>query len=107
MQLDQLLREMMEEGASDLRLKARRPPLMRVNGRLFPVKKHPVVTPDDLSSLVETVLNPQQKQKLRETLSVDLGYGVRGLARFRGNIYLQRGSLAAAFRLIPESVPPP
>src|SRR5581483_4360333 len=57
-----------------------------------------------LHEMMESILTPQQKAKLEQNMSVDLGYGVHGLARFRGNIYLQRGTVAAAFRLIPFSI---
>jgi twitching motility protein PilT len=103
MHLDELLRIMTKQGASDLHLKPTRPPLMRINGRLVPLQAEPL-TPPMLQEMVEQILTPQQKAKLEQTCSVDLGYGVHGLARFRGNIYLQRGTYAAAFRLIPFTI---
>jgi twitching motility protein PilT len=103
MHLDELLRIMTKQGASDLHLKPTRPPLMRINGRLVPLQADPL-TPGILQEMVEQVLTPQQKIKLEQSMSVDIGYGVHGLARFRGNIYLQRGTLAAAFRLIPFNI---
>lgn len=104
MQIDDLLRTMTERGASDLHLKPTRPPLMRVNGRLLPVENADPLTPKEIEGMIHEILTPQQEAKLQETMSVDLGYGVHGLARFRGNIYLQRGTLAAAFRLIPYQI---
>jgi twitching motility protein PilT len=103
MRIDDLLRTMTEQGASDLHLKPTRPPLMRVNGRLLPVQAEPL-NPKDIEAMVHEILTPQQKEKLLKSMSVDLGYGVHGLARFRGNIYMQRGTLAAAFRLIPYQI---
>jgi len=103
MHLDELLRIMTKQGASDLHLKPTRPPLMRVNGRLVPLQTEPLA-PGELQAMVESILTPQQKAKLEQNMSVDLGYGVHGLARFRGNIYMQRGTLAAAFRLIPFNI---
>jgi twitching motility protein PilT len=103
MNLDDLLRLMTDQGASDLHLKPTRPPLLRINGRLMPLKSEPL-TPQVISGMVEAILSPQQKARLEQSMSVDLGYGVHGLARFRGNIYLQRGTLAAAFRLIPFNI---
>ena len=103
MQIDDLLRTMTEQGASDLHLKPTRPPLMRVNGRLLPLKAD-ALNPKDIEAMIDEILTPQQQEKLQKTCSVDLGYGVHGLARFRGNIYLQRGTLAAAFRLIPYQI---
>jgi twitching motility protein PilT len=103
MHLDELLRIMTKQGASDLHLKPTRPPLMRVNGRLVPLQADPL-TPGILQEMVEQILTPPQKAKLEQSMSVDIGYGVHGLARFRGNIYMQRGTLAAAFRLIPFNI---
>jgi twitching motility protein PilT len=94
---------MTQQGASDLHLKPTRPPLLRLNGRLVPLQSEPL-TPPVLRGMVENILTPQQLQKLEESCSVDIGYGVHGLARFRGNIYLQRGTVAAAFRLIPFNI---
>jgi twitching motility protein PilT len=103
MELDRLLKFMTDKGASDLHLKPGRPPLLRLTGRLIPIDAQPM-TPDALSSLLLPILTPQQKGRLEERMSVDLGYGVRGLARFRCNIYMQRGTLAACFRRIPYQI---
>jgi twitching motility protein PilT len=102
-ELDDLLRQTTERGASDLHLKPTRPPLVRVSGRLIALDGAPL-RPDDIQRMVVPILNPQQKARLDERMSVDIGYGVHGLARFRGNIYVQRGTLAAAFRLIPYQI---
>lgn len=100
MNLEELLKFVTEKGASDLHLKPTRPPMLRINGRLMPIEAEPL-KPEKIREMILPILTPQQKAKLEQTLSVDLGYGVRGLARFRGNIYMQRGTLAAAFRRIP------
>jgi twitching motility protein PilT len=101
--LDELLRQMTERGASDLHLKPTRPPLVRVTGRLFPIEADPL-KPEDILGLLEPVMKPHQRKKLEERQSVDFGYGVHGLARFRANVYYQRGTLAAAFRRIPYQI---
>ena len=103
MTIDELLRVMTKQGASDLHIRPARPPLMRINGRLLPLKTDPL-KPNEVEGMLFAILSAQQKEKLEETMSVDIGYGVPGLARFRGNIYRQRGTLAAAFRLIPYEV---
>ncbi|HYG61932.1 MAG TPA: PilT/PilU family type 4a pilus ATPase [Thermoanaerobaculia bacterium] len=103
MDLDRLLKFMTDKGASDLHLKPTRPPLLRVTGRLLPIETEPL-TPEDLSHMLLKILTPQQKARLDERMSVDIGYGVRGLARFRGNIYMQRGTLAASFRRVPYQI---
>ncbi len=103
MDLNQLLAVMTKQGASDLHLKPTRPPLVRLNGKLLPLKADPLGR-EDMEALVQQILTPAQKLKLEETLSVDIGYGVQGVARFRGNIFMQRGNLAACFRRVPYEV---
>jgi twitching motility protein PilT len=103
MDLDRLLKFMTDKGASDLHLKPTRPPLLRITGRLMPLEAEPL-KPEDLNEMLLGILTPRQKTKLEEKLSVDIGYGVRGLARFRGNIYMQRGTIAASFRRIPYQI---
>lgn len=103
MDLDRLLKFMTDKGASDLHLKPTRPPLLRITGRLMPLEAEPL-KPEDLNEMLMGILTPRQKAKLEEKLSVDIGYGVRGLARFRGNIYMQRGTIAASFRRIPYQI---
>jgi twitching motility protein PilT len=100
MDLDALLKLMTDKGASDLHLKPTRPPLLRISGRLLPIESPPL-RPDELTSMLLAILTPSQKARLEERMAVDIGYGVRGLARFRGNLYMQRGTLAASFRRVP------
>lgn len=101
--LNDLLRFMTKKGASDLHLKPMRPPLVRLQGRLMPIKSPPL-KPPEVEAMVLPLLTPAQKQKLDERQSVDLGYGVPGVARFRCNIFQQRGSIAAVFRRIPFEI---
>jgi twitching motility protein PilT len=103
MELDRLLKLMTDKGASDLHLKPTRPPLLRISGKLIPVDLPPV-TPDEMTEMLVGILSQPQRLKLEERLSVDIGYGVKGLARFRGNIYVQRGNLAACFRRVPYQI---
>ena len=103
MELDRLLKLMTDKGASDLHLKPTRPPLLRISGRLLPLEAE-ALTMDKLNEMLLGILSPRQKTRLEEKMSVDLGYGVRGLARFRCNIYMQRGNIAACFRRIPYQI---
>ena len=103
MELDELLRFMTQKGASDLHLKPMRPPLLRIHGKLMAIESDPLA-PGDIERMCLGILNQQQKKRLDERMSVDVGHGVHGLARFRGNFYLQRGTLAAAFRRIPFDI---
>ncbi len=101
--LDDLLRFMTKKGASDLHLKPTRPPLLRLQGKLLPIKSM-ALKPKEIEEMVLPLLNPWQHRKFEEFQSVDIGYGVAGVARFRCNIYQQRGSIAAVFRRIPFDI---
>ncbi len=103
MDLDQLLTIMTKQGASDLHIKPTRPPLLRMNGKLLPLKTDALKL-EEIGQMVDKILTPPQKKKLEQQMSVDLGYGVPGVARFRGNIFMQRGNLAACFRRIPFQI---
>lgn len=103
MDLDQLLTIMTKQGASDLHVKPTRPPLLRLDGRLLPLKTDPL-TIEQIHAMVDKLLTPAQKRKLEENMSVDLGYGVPGVARFRGNVFVQRGNIAACFRRVPFDI---
>ncbi|MEO6323082.1 MAG: PilT/PilU family type 4a pilus ATPase, partial [Thermoanaerobaculia bacterium] len=104
MDLTELLKFVTKKEASDLHLKPGRPPLLRINGRLVPLKTDPL-QPKEIEEMVLTILTPYQKEKLQQNYAVDIGYGVTGIARFRGNIFLQRGSWTAVFRRIPYQIP--
>jgi twitching motility protein PilT len=101
--LNDLLVYMAKQEASDLHLKPMRPPLVRVRGKLIPVKTEPL-KPTDLERLLLPLLSKQQKEKFDTLQAVDFGYGVPGVARFRANVYMQRGTVGAVFRRIPIQV---
>jgi twitching motility protein PilT len=90
--------------ASDLHLKPMRPPLLRIKGKLVPLKAE-ALQPKELEEMLLEILTTAQREKLERHQSVDLGYGLAGVARFRANVYIQRGSLAAVFRRIPFKLP--
>ncbi len=95
---------MAKKEASDLHLKPMRPPLLRIKGKLIPLNTEPL-QPKDLETMLQEILSPAQRQKFDQNQSVDLGYGLHGVARFRANIFIQRGSMAAVFRRIPFKIP--
>jgi len=101
--LDDLLKFMTKKGASDLHLKPTRPPLVRLQGKLVAIK-YPALKPKDIEGMVMPLLNPVQRKKFEDRQSIDIGYGVTGVARFRCNIYQQRGATAAVFRRIPFEI---
>ena len=103
MELKELLMFMTKKGASDLHLKPMRPPLLRIQGRLLPIKADPL-PPDEVETMISDILTSAQKKRFDSHQAVDLGYGVPGVARFRCNIFLQRGTMAAVFRRVPFDI---
>jgi twitching motility protein PilT len=81
-----------------------RPPLLRIKGRLIPLNAD-ALQPKDLEEMLLSILTPAQRERLEAHQSVDVGYGLTGVARFRCNIFVQRGSYAAVFRRIPFKLP--
>ncbi len=102
--LSQLLKTMVEQGGSDLHVTTNSPPQIRVDGRLIPLKLPPL-TPNETKQLCYSVLTDAQKHRLEEDLEIDFSFGVKGLSRFRANVYNQRGAIGGAFRSIPHVIP--
>jgi twitching motility protein PilT len=101
-----VIREVVQQGASDLHITPGSPPMIRLKGSLVPVRDAPRLTPTDTRELVYTILSSSQRQRFEEELQLDFAYTAPALGRFRVNVFLQRGSVGAAFRLIPsETVP--
>src|SRR2546428_1549783 len=99
-----LLTIMIERGASDLHITTGPPPQIRLHGKLTPLTQFERLTPQDTQRLAYSVLNEGQKQKFEEDNELDLSFGIQGLARFRCNVYRQRGAVAAAIRVIPIKI---
>ena len=99
-----LLTIMIERGASDLHVTTGTYPQIRQNGKLQPLTEFEQLTPQDTQRLAYSVLNEGQKQKFEEDNELDLSFGIQGLARFRCNVYRQRGAVAAAIRVIPIKI---
>jgi twitching motility protein PilT len=102
--IDDLLRIVVEKGASDLHLCAGVPPVIRVDGRLIPTN-YEKATPQDTQRLMYDILTDEQIQRFESTLELDFSYSLGKIARFRVNVYRDRGAVAAAFRLIPTRIP--
>jgi twitching motility protein PilT len=102
--LQELLTAMVERGASDLHLSCATQPQIRLNGNLEPLTQFGALAPADTQRLVYSVLNDAQRRRFEEGRDLDLSFGVDGLARFRCNVYRQRGVICAAMRLIPYRV---
>ena len=103
MELNELLMFMTKKGASDLHIKPMRPPLLRIQGRLIPIKANPL-QPEEVEKMLGDIMKPGQRARFDERQAVDMGYGVPGIARFRCNIFLQRGTMAGVFRRVPFEI---
>ncbi len=101
--LNELLKQMVEQGGSDLHITTNSPPMVRVDGVLKPLN-HPSMTPAETKQIAYSILTDNQKHRLEETLEIDFSFGLKSLARFRANVYHQRGAIAAAFRQIPYEI---
>src|SRR5580658_3664150 len=101
--LHQLLKAMIEKGASDMHITTGSPPLRRIDGDIVPLKLPPLGAVES-KALCYSVLTEEQKIEFEKTSELDLSFGVKALSRFRANIYVQRGAVAGAFRAIPFKV---
>jgi len=99
-----LLKLMVEKGASDLHITTGSPPRVRIHGRLIPMTEYPPLTPADTKALCYSILTDRQKHKFEENSELDLSFGIKGVSRFRANIFMQRGAVAGAFRSIPFNI---
>jgi twitching motility protein PilT len=105
MELNQILTKAMQMGASDIHLKHGVMPVVRVHGRLMPIDKNEKrLTGDEIAEMAAQIMTPIHRKKFSETHEVDMGYGVPGLARFRINIFQQRGTVGMVIRAIPFNI---
>ena len=101
--LSDLLKKMIDMEGSDLHVTTNSPPQVRVHGHLTPLDLPPL-TAAETKQLAYSVLTDAQKHRFEENLELDFSFGLKGLARFRGNIFNQRGATAAVFRVIPYEI---
>jgi twitching motility protein PilT len=101
--LQQLLKTQSEQGASDLHISVGTPPQLRIHGELCPVKVEPL-TATDTEQLCYSVLTEEQRRLLEEHKEIDLSFSVKGVARFRANIFRQKSAIGGVFRLIPHQI---
>lgn len=102
--LEQLLRLTVEKKGSDLHIVVGMPPCIRIDGDIIK-QDYPPMKPADVENMLTPIMSEKNKRDLQETLELDLAYSVPQCARFRGNVIVQRGTLAAVFRAIPFEVP--
>jgi twitching motility protein PilT len=103
--LQDFLKIVAEKGGTDLHISAESPPAMRLNGELRSLP-FPPLSSSDTKTLCYSVLTETQKHRFEEEQELDFSFGIRGLSRFRGNLFIQRGSIGGAFRTVPYSARP-
>src|SRR5216117_88412 len=101
--LPELLKTLVEMDGSDLHIATSTPPQVRVHGHLQRLPL-PELQPSETKQLVYSVLTDAQKKRFEEMLELDFSFGIKGLARFRCNVFNQRGAVGAVYRLIPEKI---
>jgi twitching motility protein PilT len=104
--LSDLLKKLTELGGSDLHVTTNTAPQVRVHGELHPLEGYRTLTSADTKQLAYSVLTDAQKHRFEENLELDFSFGVKGLSRFRANIFNQRGAVGAVFRAIPYEIKP-
>lgn len=103
--LQALLKTMVDKGGSDLHVTAGSPPRLRIDNELVRLQTD-VLGPVDTKQLCYSVMNDAQKLRFEEDLEIDFSFGIRNMARFRANVYMQQSCVAGAFRLVPYAVKP-
>src|SRR5215211_8975596 len=101
--LPELLKTLVDNNGSDLHITTNTPPQIRVHGHLAPLDL-PALGPAETKALAYSVLTDAQKKRFEESLELDFSFGIRGIARFRCNVFNQRGAVAAVYRVIPELI---
>ena len=104
LKIQQLFKLMVESGASDLHVTSGAPPGIRVHGEIVKVKTSPL-TGEDTKRLIYQILTEEQKNEFEKKLELDFSFGIKGLARFRANVFSSKGAVAAVFRVIPSLIP--
>ena len=101
--MHQLLKTLVDQGGTDLHVTTNSPPQIRIDGKMVPLQLPPMTAPET-KQLIYSVLTDNQKHRLEENLELDFSFGIKGLARFRANVFFQRGAVAGAFRTIPWEI---
>lgn len=101
--LSHLLKTLVEQKGSDLHITPGTPPRIRIDGQLVPLQVDPL-TPEDAKTLCYSILTEYQKEVFEKHKELDLAFSVTSLARFRANVFLQKGSVSGAFRVIPQRI---
>jgi len=102
--LDDLLRELVKQGGSDLHIHVGEPPFFRIDGRITRAKNFPILSQEDAKELLYSILSEERRRRFEEKLELDLSYTIPDLARFRVNIFQQSNCIGAALRMIPLKI---
>ncbi|MFA6285311.1 MAG: PilT/PilU family type 4a pilus ATPase [Parcubacteria group bacterium] len=104
LKINSYLQMVAQQGGSDLHLSLGRPPIIRIDGKLYPISGEKKLAAQEIEDAAEVVLNEEQKARLQRDKQIDFSLDLGGKVRFRCNIYFQKGSLSAAFRMIPNKI---
>ena len=104
--IEELLRTAKEQNASDVHITVGIPPKMRINGSLVNMS-YPCLLPEDTSKIISEFMNKKQQEQLEEKGQVDFSFAIPSLGRYRVSVFKQRGSIAAALRVVGSDIPQP
>ena len=104
MELNDILRVGTAHGASDIHLRVGIPPMLRIQGNFVPLRDYPRLTPEHTATFAASIMTKTQKEKFSQTMELDMAYGVRGLGRYRVNVFRQRMTLGLVFRTISSKI---
>jgi len=105
--MDEILRQAVKKGASDIHITVGKPPCVRINGIMTWLEDFPVITPQISRKLIYAILSETNKKKFEEEFELDCSYHVKDLCRFRVNVLRQKGIIEAVLRVIPWKIPGP
>jgi len=105
MDINELLKAAVAQGASDLHIKVGSQPIMRLHGGLAPIEGSGKLSQDDALKIAFSVMSPGQRETFKKKNDIDLAYSIPGVGRFRCNVFIQRGAIGAVFRVIPMKIP--
>jgi twitching motility protein PilT len=103
--IEDILREAKDNGASDVHVTVGLPPKMRLNGKLVPMENFNKMLPPDTLAIAQEIMSEKQLEKLEENGQHDMSFSIRGVGRYRLNVFKQRGSIAMAFRVVASEIP--
>ena len=104
--LEEIAEEAVKKGASDIHITAGVPPVMRIDGKIIKMERYPVLFPKDTQKMIYSIMSEKQKRRFEEQGEVDFSFGIKGIGRFRVNVFMQRNTVSAALRTIPFEIKP-